>query len=110
MYQKPQVREVQASKVESEREVTGSEADALLKKYGYGQSSSNTIKEKPNTKMTFKELIELEESKQKQKKEKKPATFKPNNGYYSEKKYETDAESGYGFTIEIKSDMKIPKY
>jgi hypothetical protein len=108
MYQRPQVREVESSRVESEREITGYEAEELLRKYGYTNSSS-TIREKPNTKMTFDELIELENSKQKQKKEQKPATFK-SNGYYSETKYGTEPDSGYGFKIEIKSDMKIPRY
>lgn len=110
MYQKPQVREVESYRVESEREITGYEAEELLRKYGYNQSScTSTIKEKPNTKMTFDELIELENSKQKQKKDQKPATFK-SDGYYSETKYGTDPESGYGFKIEIRSDMKIPRY
>lgn len=109
MYQKPQVREIQPSKIESEREVVGYEAEQLLKKYGYGGTKSNTINEKPNSKMTFSELIELEKSKEMQKKEKKPATFS-SDGYYSETKYSTEADTGYGFKIEIKSDMKIPKY
>jgi hypothetical protein len=108
MYQKPQVREVESSRVESEREITGYEAEELLRKYGYSQSSS-TIKEKPSTKMTFDELIKLEEDKKKQKYEQKPKTFN-SNGYYSETKYSTEPDSGYGFKIEIKSDMKIPRY
>ena len=109
MYQKPQVKEVQASRVESEREITGYEAEELLRKYGYNNQSCSTIKEKPNTKMTFDELVKLEEDKRKQKNEQKPATFR-SDGYYSETKYGSDPESGYGFKIEIKSDMKIPRY
>lgn len=110
MYQKPQVREVESSRVESEREITGYEAEELLRKYGYNQNSyTSTIKEKPENKMTFEDLIKLEDSKQKQKKQQKPATFR-SDGYYSETKYGTEPESGYGFKIEIRSDMKIPRY
>jgi hypothetical protein len=108
VYQKPQVKEVQPSRVEGVREVTGNEAEAILQKYGYNNSSS-TIKEKPNKKMTFEEMLELQNAKEKQKKESKPATFR-SDGYYSETKYGTEEESGYGFKIEIRSDMKIPKY
>lgn len=109
MYQKPQVKEVQASRVESEREVIGYEAEELLRKYGYQSSHTSTIKEKPENSMSFEDMIKMEESKRKQKMEQKPATFN-SDGYYSETKYGTEPESGYGFKIEIKSDMKIPRY
>jgi hypothetical protein len=39
-----------------------------------------------------------------------PITFNGNNGYDSEVKYSTDEDTGFGFKIEISSDMKIPKY
>ncbi len=109
MYQKPQVREVQPSRVESVREVTGNEAEALLQKYGYNSSSNSTIRGNPSKEMTFEEMLALEIAKENQKKERKPTTFR-SDGYYSETKYGTEEESGYGFKIEIRSDMKIPKY
>ena len=39
-----------------------------------------------------------------------PITFDGRNGYDSEVKYSTDEDTGFGFKIEISSDMKIPKY
>jgi hypothetical protein len=40
----------------------------------------------------------------------KPKTFQTNNGYDSITSYGTDDELGFGFKIEITSDMKLPKY
>ena len=39
-----------------------------------------------------------------------PITFDGRNGYDSEIKYSQDEDTGFGFKIEISSDMKIPKY
>ena len=39
-----------------------------------------------------------------------PITFDGKNGYDSEVKYSQDEDTGFGFKIEISSDMKIPKY
>jgi hypothetical protein len=40
----------------------------------------------------------------------KPTTFDGRNGYDSEVKYTSDDDTGFGFKIEITSDMKIPRY
>jgi len=39
----------------------------------------------------------------------RPITFNGQNGYDSEIKYGSD-DSGFGFRIEITTDMKLPKY
>ena len=40
----------------------------------------------------------------------KPTTFDGSRGYDSEVKYSSDDDTGFGFKIEIITDMKIPKY
>ena len=40
----------------------------------------------------------------------KPVTFNGQNGYDSEIRYGSDADSGFGFKIEITTDMNLPKY
>jgi hypothetical protein len=40
----------------------------------------------------------------------KPITFDGRGGYYSETKWDTDDESGLGFSVQITTDMKLPKY
>jgi hypothetical protein len=40
----------------------------------------------------------------------KPISFDGNGGYYTETKYGSDDDSGYGFKIQVTSDMPIPKY
>ena len=40
----------------------------------------------------------------------KPITFEGQDGYESHTKYGSDDELGFGFKIEISTDMKIPKY
>jgi hypothetical protein len=39
----------------------------------------------------------------------KPTTFDPNRGYESEVKWSSDDELGFGFKIEIVTDMNLPK-
>jgi hypothetical protein len=40
----------------------------------------------------------------------RPTTFDSRNGYDSEVKYTSDDDTGFGFKIEITTDMKIPRY
>jgi hypothetical protein len=40
----------------------------------------------------------------------KPVTFNGKNGYESEIRYGSDSDSGFGFKIEITTDMNLPKY
>jgi hypothetical protein len=118
--ERPQARIVDQQHVESEREVTGWEAEQLLRKYGHQPQQYSSIPQNDqNTKqLTFEEMIAQEEAKrqneemmrnQKQNGP-KPITFNGNKGYDSEVKYSTDEDTGFGFKIEISSDMKIPKY
>lgn len=39
----------------------------------------------------------------------KPTTFDGNRGYDSEVKYSSDDDTGFGFKIEITTDMKLPR-
>ena len=112
---KPQVKNIQNQKVEKEREVNGYEAEELLRKYGYSQDYS-VAKNKPEKKsnnLTFEELLKQQEQKEKEKRDKKnapkPSTFNGRNGYNSKVKWGSDDELGFGFKIEVSSDMKLPK-
>ena len=40
----------------------------------------------------------------------KPMTFDGGRGYDSEVKYTSDDDSGFGFKIEITTDMQLPRY
>lgn len=118
--ERPQVRQVETQHVESEREVTGWEAEELLRKYGY--TEEYTTREQPQVQtsnnLSFEEMIAQQEAKQKQddknKRQKmfgpKPTTFDGGNGYESEVKWGSDDELGFGFKIEITTDMNLPKY
>jgi hypothetical protein len=119
--ERPQVRQIEGQKIESEREVTGWEAEEILRKYGYGNQQHSTIPEQQkiiqSQPLTFEEMCRQEEEKrqneilkkQQQMYGPKPITFSGQNGYSSEVKYGQDDELGFGFKIEITSDMKIPK-
>lgn len=119
--EKPRVIQVESQKVESEREVSGYEAEEILRKYGYGNQQYSSIPEpkqiNPNQDLSFEEMLKLEEEKRKSEylrnQQKisgpKPITFAGQNGYDSEIKYGQDEDLGFGFKIEIVSDMKIPK-
>lgn len=118
--ERPQVRQIQPQQVESEREVTGWEAEELLKKYGYKEeyTTKQTKIENPNADLSFEEMVARQEAKLKEeemrKRQKmngpKPKTFDGGNGYESEVKWGSDDELGFGFKIEITTDMNIPKY
>lgn len=119
--QRPQSKIIDAQHVESEREVTGWEAEQLLRKYGHEPQhcSSHIEQESSNTaQLSFEEMVYQEETKRKNEMIRnqqringlKPITFDENMGYDSEIKYSTDKETGFGFKIEISTDMKIPKY
>ncbi len=118
---RPDVRLIQNQEEISSKEVTGHEAAALLAKYGYGNNNYSTrpepIIEQPiSNELSFEEMLRVEEEKR-QKEEMlrmskingpRPITFNGGAGYDSEVKY--GAEDGFGFKIEISTDMKLPKY
>jgi hypothetical protein len=119
--ERPQARIIDQQHVESEREVTGWEAEQILRKYGHEPKQYSSIPEPQQPEqppLTFEEMLAQEEMKRKQEDIKRqqrlngpnPITFNGNNGYDSEVKYSTDEDTGFGFKIEISSDMKIPKY
>lgn len=121
MFERPQIRIVQDQSVESTREITGTEAEELLRKYGYAQPQQFSTRPEENItqqpSLTFEEMVARQEAKQKEeiiRKQQqlngpKPITFNGNNGYDSETRWGND-ESGFGFKIEITTDMKLPKY
>lgn len=120
--ERPQARIIDQQHVESEREVTGWEAEQLLRKYGHQPQQYSSIPDQQQAPqqpaLTFEEMIAQEELKRKEESLRRqqringpnPITFNGNNGYDSEIKYSTDEDTGFGFKIEISSDMKIPKY
>lgn len=114
-----EVRQVEVQKVESEREVTGWEAEELLRKYGYTEDYRKPeYHQEVKKPLTFEEMVKQEEEKKKAANSErlrklngpKPKTFDGTNGYDSEVKWGSDDESGLGFKIEISTDMKLPKY
>jgi hypothetical protein len=119
--ERPQARIIDQQHVESEREITGWEAEQLLRKYGHQPQQYSSIPEPEKNQqpaLTFEEMLAQEEIKRKEELLKRqqrlngpnPITFNGENGYDSEIKYSTDEDTGFGFKIEISSDMKIPKY
>lgn len=120
--ERPQVRLIEDQKIQSKDvEVTGYEAEQLLRKYGYDNQNFSTIPNQPHqTKkdLTFEEMIAQEETKRREEEMKrraklygpKPTTFDANKGYDTEVKYGSDEDTGFTFKVQIVSDMPIPKY
>ena len=119
--EKPQARIIDQQHVESEKEITGWEAEQLLRKYGHQPQQFSSIPEKtidPIQEMTFEELMALQDKKEKEEnlrilqkqKGPNPITFNGERGYDSEIRYSQDDDTGFGFKIEISTDMKIPRY
>ena len=119
--EKPQSRIVQQQEVESTREVTGWEAEQLMRKYGHEPQHFSTHQQPQQSEqsgLSFEEMVAKHESKLKEEEMRrhqqihgpKPTTFDGRNGYDSEIKYTSDSDTGFGFKIEITSDMKIPRY
>jgi len=121
--ERPQARIIDAQHVESEREVTGWEAEELLRKYGYDSTQFSTRQEEiqqhnPQNNLTFEQMVAQEEEKKRREEERRrqlqngprPTTFGGENGYDAEVKYGSDEDTGFNFRIEITTDMKLPKY
>lgn len=117
---RPDVRMVQNQEEISNREITGSEADAILAKYGYGNAQYTTRVENQPTEtkveLSFEDMLRQQEEKKLQEERDRiaklnspqPITFNGNNGYDSEVKYTGSGD--FGFKIQITTDMKLPKY
>ena len=122
--ERPQARVIDQQHVESEREVTGWEAEELLRKYGYGSGQFSTREENvphpqnPQNNLTFEQMLSIQEDQRMREEERrrqlrngpKPTTFGGENGYDAEVKYGSDEDTGFNFRIEITTDMKLPKY
>jgi hypothetical protein len=120
--ERPQVRMIEPQSEETApANIPSWEAEQLLRKYGHQPEQFTTRQEEVPVQqpgLTFEEMIAQEESKRKEEMLRnqqrmngpKPMTFDGNRGYDSEIKYSTDEDTGFGFKIEISTDMKIPKY
>ena len=120
--ERPQARIIDQQHVESEREITGWEAEQILRKYGHQPQQHSTLPDNSHSVQTnpktFEEMLQEQELKLRAEEERRrqlqngsrPATFDGSRGYDSEIRYSTDEDTGFGFKIEISSDMKIPKY
>ena len=92
-------------------EISTSETEALLAKYGYpknSQVSHNTI-QNPHKEETFEEMVKREEEKKLKQTNPSPKSFN-SDGYTSDVKWGNDSETGLNFKIEVVTDMKLPKY
>ena len=119
--ERPQVRIAQDQHVESEREVTGYEAEEILRKYGHTDQHFSTRQEPQpqpvDDGLTFEQMVAQQEARKREdelrRQQKlngpKPITFQSTQ-YDTEVKYGSDDETGFGFKIEITTDMKLPKY
>lgn len=115
--QKPEVRVVEYQQEEiKDVEVSQSERDYLLSKYGYIQSKeiqNDSFAVQSQSNYTFEEMIEMEERKLKSLKEERQKNnlrgYSFDNVSYSESKYTSlDLDgSNYGVQVQIMSDMPI---
>jgi hypothetical protein len=121
--QRPEVRVIQDQdiQVNNNPQIDNWEAEQLMRKYGYQNTQYSTNQETPiqqDNGLTFEQMIAQEEARirdEKMRREQqlngpKPISFDGRNGYHTETKYGSDDDSGYGFKIQITSDMPIPKY
>jgi hypothetical protein len=118
--QRPEVRLIQSQQVETNENpnIDSWEAEQLLRKYGYQNTPESIpvdIPNIPDQELTFEEMVAKEEARlraeeirRKQANGPKPISFDGQNGYYTETRYGSDDDSGYGFKIQITSDMPIP--
>jgi hypothetical protein len=113
--ERPSVKIIQSQQEEVKSvEVSGSEADYLLSKYGYSNSVTPPLSNTSKNNLTFEEMIKLQNEEdnrnlldqQRRNNQPKPVSFNNRNVGYTETKY-TDIEEGFGIKITIVSDMKI---
>lgn len=114
--ERPSVRIVQPQQVETKSvDVSGSEADYLLSKYGYSTNTQIPTPIKNN--LSFEEMVLQQERQEKSDRDRKeiekqhqinaprPVTFDSRNVGYSETKF-IDIEDGFGIKVTIVSNMK----
>ena len=121
--QRPEVRIVQGQEeqINNNPQIDSWEAEQLMRKYGYQNTSYSTnepeLESKPMNELTFEEMIRQAEEqeiydrlrREQQMNGPKPISFDGRNGYHTQTTYETDSDTGFGFKIQITSDMNIPK-
>jgi len=114
---RPEVRVVQPQEEEIRpAQIDSWEAEQLLRKYGY--NAQPQPQPNPNQNLTFEEMIAQEDARMRQERmdaqqranAPRPISFDGSNGYHTETRYGSDEDSGYGFKIQVTSDMHIPKY
>lgn len=121
---RPEVRIIQDQDIQinNNPQIDNWEAEQLMRKYGYQNTQYSSNQESPapaqDNGLTFEQMLAQEEARirdeklrrQQQLNGPKPISFDGGNGYHTETKYGSDDDSGYGFKIQITSDMPIPKY
>jgi hypothetical protein len=109
---RPEVRVVQAQEEEIRpAQIDSWEAEQLLRKYGYSQEEEKQITPKGSDHgLTFEDMVAREEVRLREESSKRRQPPTNRDGYHTETRYSTDDDSGFGFRIEVKTDMQIPKY
>lgn len=115
MYQKPEVRVIECQQETSQpTEVTQSEANALLAKYGFAQPQFQSPEQPKNSNadLTFEELIRQEEMKklsQRKPQTPNPYSFDRNRVAYHNSEYRDLGIDGHnvGVQVQIVTDMKM---
>lgn len=119
--ERPQVRMIEPQSEETApANIPSWEAEQLLRKYGHQPEQFSTRQEPQHVDngLTFDQMIAQQESKQREEQMRrqqqmtgpKPMTFSGDRGYDSEVRYTSDDDSGFGFKIEITTDMQLPRY
>lgn len=117
--QRPEVRIIQDQdiQVNTNPQIDSWEAEQLMRKYGYQNNQLNQEPQADQTGLSFEEMVRQAEDKEiydrlrkeQQMNGSKPISFDGRNGYHTQTTYETDSDTGFGFKIEITTDMNIPK-
>lgn len=121
--ERPQVRMIEPQSEESKpANIPSWEAEQLLRKYGHQPEQFTTRQEEVpkyvDNGLTLDQMIAQQEAeernnqmrRQQQMSGPKPVTFSGDRGYDSEVRYTSDDDSGFGFKIEITTDMQLPRY
>lgn len=121
--ERPQVRMIEPQSEETApANIPSWEAEQLLRKYGHQPEQFSTRQEEViqpvDNGLTFEQMIAQQEAQEREERMRrqqqmngpKPMTFSGNRGYDSEVRYTSDNDSGFGFKIEITTDMQLPRY
>ena len=107
----PQQEQIQPAQVDSW------EAEQLLRKYGYQATVPEQQPAPVDNGLTFEEMVAQEDARVRAERTRRaqmdahrPATFDGTNGYHTETRYGSDDETGFGFRIQVTSDMPLPRY